>query len=98
MEHYIREGIKISSFFDSRGCKNKLLQFFYTAKEGLKMCPQLKARELLEQYLYDKGIKARYISKKLNIDETIISHFRHGRKDLQEHELVRLIKYLTQNY
>lgn len=62
------------------------------------MCSQVKARELLERYLCDKGIKARYISVKLNIDETIISHFRHGRKDLQEHELIKLIKYLIQSF
>lgn len=62
------------------------------------MLPQVKARELLEKYLFDKGIKARYISSKLKIDETIISHFRHGRKDLQEKELFRLITYLIQHY
>lgn len=62
------------------------------------MCQQAKARELLEKYLKDKGIKARYISQKLNIDETIISHFRHKRKELQETELTKLIKYLIHNY
>lgn len=55
---------------------------------------QEECRELLEVYLQNTGIKVRYLCKRLGLDETIISHFRHGRKELYESDLQKLTSYL----
>lgn len=63
---------------------NILLRFF--------VCKYIQIT--LNDYLEYSGIKVRHIAKELNIDETIISHFRHDRIELSKNVLSKLSNYL----
>jgi hypothetical protein len=51
-------------------------------------------RESLESYIKETGVKVRFLSKKVNICETIICHFRKGRMQLPDHQFNSLLNYL----
>lgn len=53
-------------------------------------------RESLESYLKDSGVKVRFLSKKVNICETIICHFRKGRMQLPDKQYNSLLSYLIE--
>jgi len=59
---------------------------------------QKEVKNILNEYLECYGIKARHVAKQLNIDETIISHFRHDRKELTKNDLFKLFNYLKCKY
>ncbi len=58
------------------------------------MSIQNEVRVSFDKYLHDTGIKCRYICSRLNIDETLVSHWRRGRRELPERYLRKLINYL----
>lgn len=47
-------------------------------------------RELLQEYVQEKGIKYKYIATQLNISESMLSHWRYGRKELSKDKLKQL--------
>lgn len=55
---------------------------------------QSELKLLLKEYLETNGIKQRWLSKKIGIDETRISHFLHGRENLTDKHYNRLIRFL----
>lgn len=61
------------------------------------MLYQDEVRISLNEYLKNTGTKVRFVCSKLDIPETTISHFRRGRRELPEHLLIRLKKYLANN-
>ncbi|MBU5311046.1 helix-turn-helix transcriptional regulator [Tissierella carlieri] len=53
-------------------------------------------RELLQEYVQEKGIKYKYIAKEINVSESMLSHWRAGRKKLSESNL-RLLEQIIKN-
>ena len=54
-------------------------------------------RESFKSFLEETGIKQKYISKKLNINETALCHFKKGRQVLNDKQYIVLMSFLIQN-
>lgn len=54
-------------------------------------------REQLQEYVQEKGIKYKYIAKQINISESMLSHWRAGRKNLSESNLKQLEQIIKNN-
>lgn len=50
--------------------------------------------KLYKEYLKNKGIKQRYIAEQTNIKESELSHFKNGRRKLNNKHLQALLQYI----
>jgi hypothetical protein len=51
-------------------------------------------RAKLNTYIFESGIKAKFIAQRINVDESILCRFRKGLKDLYPENLKSLKQYL----
>ena len=51
-------------------------------------------RDNLEVYVKEKGVKYKYIAEQIGISESMLCHWRKGRKELGEIKLQALNKYI----
>lgn len=52
-------------------------------------------RKQVNQFIIENGIMARYIAKKINISPTMLSLFRHGKKNLGEENAKKLKDFMA---
>ena len=53
-----------------------------------------EVRKELEVYVKEKGVKYKYIAEQIGISESMLSHWRKGRKELGKIKLQALDKYI----
>ncbi len=54
-------------------------------------------RTSLISHLIESGVKTRHISKKTNIGESVLCHFKKGRMQLPDRQFNSLLNYLIQH-
>lgn len=47
-------------------------------------------KQELQEYVQEKGIKYKYIAEQIEVSESMLSHFRAGRKNLSSDKIRRL--------
>ena len=71
-----------------------LLYIFFKSRnldrgKGLKMV-NVNLKEQLQKFVKANGIKYKYIAKETNVSESMLSHWRAGRKELSKDKLKQL--------
>lgn len=57
----------------------------------------IEVREQLEKYAVEKGIKYKFIAAQIGVSESMLCHFRKGRKELGQTKLNMLYDWLNSN-
>lgn len=54
-------------------------------------------KQELQEYVQARGIKYKYIAQKIEVSESMLSHFKAGRKNLSTDKLMRLQQIIKNN-
>jgi len=56
---------------------------------------QTEIRKRLNEYIFEEGVRAKHIAKKINIHEPIISKFRQNKMDIRQEQLKLIEEFLN---